>query len=47
MLGFCASLVPQCGHSDLAAVILAIIGNVFATSGVELDIDKLIDIILS
>ena len=43
MLGVCASLVPQCGHSVLAAVIPAVIGNVFANAGVELDMEKLID----
>ena len=43
MLGFAASIVPQCGYTGLAKVIPFIIGSLFANINITIDFEKLVD----
>ena len=43
MIGFAASLVPQCGYYGLSSIIPFIIGSVFANGNIPIDSNLLVN----
>ena len=43
MLGFAASIIPQCGYSGLSTAIPFIIGSLFANAGVPVNSELLVN----
>ena len=43
MIGYASSLVPQCGHSGVAATLPFMIGSLFANAGLKFDVNEIVN----
>ena len=43
MIGYASSLVPQCGHYGVAAMLPFMIGSLFANAGLKFDVNKIVN----